>query len=293
MLSLTKLGLGLGRVWWIPALVGVTTATFAKEGFASLCLAFPLVGAYSYLAYGRRRSDLILGVLGLIPAVLLAAILAPTLLHNQRDVYGAGVGGSRLANAISGLAHQPLPRSITYGGVLLLAWLAAAATIPKAERRMKAFLLAMILWLFACVFLDDWFYGGSYPLPRYHAIPDLVGTLQFVGAVCLSIVALRRGRSTTEPVAWLAIASVAVTSYFLVQLGLTARSNLRLTRETAIRNAAATIEYQQGLSATLARLRIETRAPVAVVAIVGVDYELAFAVLNELARRLATATAST
>ena len=66
LLSLTKLSLGLGRLWWIPALLGVTTAIFAKESFFVLALAFPLVGGYLYLALGRRKIDLVAGLLGLL-----------------------------------------------------------------------------------------------------------------------------------------------------------------------------------------------------------------------------------
>ena len=285
LLSLTKLSLGFGRWWWIPALLGVTTATFAKETFSSLCLMVPLVGIYSYLSYGRRRSDLIAGALGLMPAASLAAILAPTLMHNQHDVYGVSVGSSRLSHAVSALAHSPVRRSLTAGAVLLLAWVAVAVTIPRIQRRVAAFVLAMIICLVACVLLDDWFYGGSYPLPRYHAMPDLAVTLEFVGAACLSIAALRRSRGGPRPIAWLAVASVAVSSYCLIQLALDAQSNLRLTHAVARQNALATNEYQQGLSRTLADLRPDPNARVAVVATVGVDYELAFAVLNELARR--------
>jgi hypothetical protein len=107
LLSLTKLSLGLGRLWWIPALLGVAIATFAKESFSSLAVAFPIVAAYSYLALGRRKIDLVAGLLGLLPAVVLALILGPTLLRSQRDVYGAGVGSSRLGGAVSALVEPP------------------------------------------------------------------------------------------------------------------------------------------------------------------------------------------
>ena len=137
LLSLTKLSLGLGRSWWIPALLGVITATFAKESFFSLALAFPLVATYSYVAFGRRTTDLVAGLLGLLPALVLGVILAPTLLRSQRDVYGADVGSSRLGGAISALAEPPLRLSFLAGGVVLLAWFAMTVTMPKAERRCR------------------------------------------------------------------------------------------------------------------------------------------------------------
>jgi hypothetical protein len=285
LLSLTKVSLGLGRLWWIPALLGVTTAIFAKESFFSLALAFPLVGTYSYLALGRRRTDLVAGSLALLPAVLLGLILAPTLLRSKHDVYGANVGGSRLAGAISALAEPPLRRLFLAGGVVLLAWLAMTVTMPKAERRVPTFLLAVILWLFACVFLDAWFYDGNYSLPRYRAITDLVFTVQFIGAACLSIVAIRRSRRRGGPVLMLAIASVVASSLSIVRLVQVSVSDLHLTHEEAIDHAATSNEYQRDLSEALVRLAMEPKPTVAVVATNGGDYEPAYAVLNELARR--------
>ncbi len=285
LLSLTKLSLGLGRLWWIPALLGVTTAIFAKESFFSLALAFPLVGTYSYRALGRRKTDLVAGLLGLLPAVFLGLILAPTLLRSQHDIYGAGVGSSRLAGAISALAEPPLRRWFLAGGVVLLAWFAMTVTIPKAERRVPTFLLAVIVWLFACVFLDAWFYDGNYSLPRYRAISDLVITVQFLGAACLSIVAIRRSRRHSRPVLVLAIASVVASSFFIVRLVQVSVSDLELTHENAIYHAATSNDYQRGLSEALARLAVEPKPTVAVVATNGGDYEPAYAVLNELARR--------
>ena len=285
LLSLTKLSLGLGRQWWIPALLGVITATFAKESFFSLALAFPLVATYSYVAFGRRKTDLVAGLLGLLPALVLGVVLAPTLLRSQRDVYGADVGSGRLRGAISALDEPPLRLSFLAGGVVLLAWFAMTVTMPTAERRVPTFLLAVIVWLFACVFLDAWFYGGNYSLPRYRAIPDLVITVQFIGAACLSIVAIRRGRRQTRPVLVLAIASVVASSSLIARLAQVSASNLHRTHETAIYHAATSNDYQLGLSEALARLAVESKPTVAVVATNGSDYEPAYAVLNELARR--------
>lgn len=285
LLSLTQLSLGLTRFWWVPALLGVATATFAKESFFSLGLAFPLTGAHSYVALGRRKSDLVAGLLGLLPAALLGLILAPTLLRSQHDVYGAGVGANRLAGALSALSEPPLRQSFLAGGVLLLAWLAVGVTVPKAHRRTPAFLLAVIVWLFACLFLDDWFYGGNYALPRYRAIVDLLISLQFVGAACLSIAAVRRSSRHGRAVSVLAIASMAASSFFLVRLVRVSVTDLRLTHQTAIYHAATSNKYQHGLSEALARLAVETKPSVAVIATNGSDYEPAYAVLNELARR--------
>jgi hypothetical protein len=285
LLSLTKLSLGCPRWWWIPALLGVTASTFSKESFFSLGLAFPLVGTYSYLSFGRRQRDLVAGFAGLLPAALLALILAPTLLHSQHDVYGTSIGGSRFSAALSALDHAPLRRSLDSVGVLLLAWLAIALTLPADRRRLAGFLLAIVVWLFSCVFLDDWFYGGSYPLPRYRALPDLVITVQLIGAVCLSIAAVRRARGALGPVAIVAVVSLALSSLFVLRLLPASDSNLHLTRATAVHNATTSDEYQSGLSKTLARLAAQHKPPVAVVAAVGSDYEPAFAVLNELARQ--------
>ncbi len=285
LLSLTKLSLGLGRLWWIPALLGVTTAIFAKESFFVLALAFPLVGTYLYLALGRRKIDLVAGLLGLLPAVLLGLILAPTLLRSHRDVYGADVGSGRLAGAISALAEPPLSRWFQAAGVVLLAWFAMTMTMPKAERRVSTFLLAVIVWLIVCVFLDAWFYGGNYSLPRYRAITDLVITVQFIGAACLSIVAIRRSRRHSRPVLVLAIASVVASSFFIVRVVRLSVLDLQLTHENAISGAATSNYYQRGLSEALARLVVEPKPTVAVVATNESDYEPAYAVLNELARR--------
>jgi hypothetical protein len=285
LLSLSNLSLGLGRLWWIPALLGVMTAIFAKESFSSLALVFPLVGTYSYLALGRRKTDLVAGFLGLVPAVLLGLILAPTLLRNQHDVYGAAVGSSRLTGAILALVEPPLRRWFVAGGMVLLAWFAFAVTVPKAGRRVPAFLLAVIVWLFACVFVDAWFYGGNYSLPRYRAVTDLVITVLFVGALCLSIVAIRRSRGHGRPVLVLAIAAAAASSFFIVHLIQVSLSNLRLTHENAINHAATSNEYQRGLSEVLTRLAAQPKARFAVVATNGIDYESAYAVLNEVARR--------
>jgi hypothetical protein len=285
LLSLTKLSLGLGRLWWIPALLGVTTAIFAKESFFSFALAFPLVGTYSYFTFGRRKIDLVAGLLGLLPAVGLALILAPTLLRNQHDVYGANVGSSRFAGAISALTEPPLRQWFLAGTVVILAWCAMTVTMPKAERRVPAFLLAVIVWLTGCVFLDAWFYGGNYTLPRYRAIPDLVIAAQFIGAACLSIVAILRSRRHSVPVIVLATASVMASSIFILRLVQASVSNLQLTHENAIYHAATSNEYQHGLSDALARLAVEEKPTVAVVATNGSDYEPAYAVLNELARR--------
>ena len=285
LLSLTKLSLGLGRLWWIPALLGVTTAIFAKESFFSLALAFPLVGVRSYVALGRRKTDLVAGLLGLVPAAVLALILAPTLLRSKHDVYGAAVGSSRLARAISALAEPPLTGWLVSGGVVLLAWSAMTLTMPKAERRVAIFLLGVLVWLFACVFLDAWFYDGNYALPRYRAVSDLVIALQFIAAACFSIVAVNRSRRHTGPVLVLAITSVVASSIGIVGLARTSVSNIRLTREDAIHNAAKSNDYQRGLSEALARLAAEPKPTVAVVARNGGDFEPAYAVLNELARR--------
>jgi hypothetical protein len=285
LLALTKLSLGLGRLWWVPALLGVTAATFAKESFSSLALALPLVGGYVYVAHGRRKLDLAASLLGLVPPAILGAILGPKLLGTQHDVYDMGVGASRLSGAISALSDPPLRQSLIAGSVLLLAWLAVAVTVPRAEWSVLGFLLAVILWLFACLFFDDWFYGGNYALPRYRAIPDLVMALQFVGAMCLSIAAVARSRRQTRGVPLFAIASLAVSSLFLFHAVSDSVSGIRLTHEAAIRNAATSNEYQHGLSEVLARLSVEPRPSVAVVARRGIDYEPAFAVLNELGRR--------
>lgn len=285
LLSLTKLSLGCPRWWWIPALLGFTAATFSKESFFSLGLAFPVVGTYSYVSFGRRRRDLVAGFAGLLPPAVLALILAPTLLHSQHDVYGTSIGGSRLGAALTALDHAPLRRSLDSIGVLLLAWLAMALTLREDRRRIAAFLLAIVVWLFSCVFLDDWFYGGNYPLPRYRALADLMITVQLIGAACLSIAAVRRARMQLSAAAILAVVSLALSSLFVLRLLPAADSNLHLTRATAAHNAATSDEYQRGLSRTLARLAAQHKPPVAVVAAVGSDYEPAFAVLNELARR--------
>ena len=285
LLSLTKLSLGGGRSWWIAALVGVTTAVFAKESFVSLALAFPLVGAHSYVAFGRRRIDLAAGLLGLVPAALLVAILAPDLLHAHRDVYGTGVGGGRLSAALSGFTRPPLSRSLVAVGVALLAWSATAVTMRKTERRVPAFLLAVILWLVACLFLDAWFYDGTYPLPRYRAISDLTFTVLLIGAACLSIFAVRNGRRQGRRVLVLTTTSLIVSSLFVAELVPLSVSHLRGTRRTAVDHAATSREYQRGLSEALDRVAAEAKPTVAVVATSAGDYEPAYAVLNELGRR--------
>jgi hypothetical protein len=285
LLSLTKVSLDMSRLWWIVALLGVATAVFAKESFSSLVLVFPIVGTYAYLALGRRRIDLAAGILGLLPAVVLGAILGPTLLHGEHDIYGGNVGSSRLTGALDGLVEPPLRRWLLAGAIALLAWAAVALTIPEAQRKVSWFLLAVILWLFACVLIDAWFYGGNYSLPRYRAVTDLVIALLYVGAGCLAVVAIRRGAARSRPVLVLAIAAGAASSISILRLARDARSNLRVTHAVAIDHATTSNEYQQGLSAAMARVAADPSHSFAVVATNGSDYEPAFAVLNEIARR--------
>jgi hypothetical protein len=285
LLSLTKVSIGLSRLWWIPALLGVTIAVFAKESFSSLALAFPLVGTYSYLAFGRRKIDLVVGVLGLAPVLALGLILGPDLLHSQRDVYGNGFGDSRISAALKALPERPLRYPLIAGGVMVFAWLSMVVARRPVERRTAGFLLAVIAWMFASVFLDAWFYHGAYVVPRYRAIVDLATTAPVIGAACLAIVAARRSRRNSRPVLAVAAVSVLVSSLVLVELARSSLSNIRATRSAAAANAVATAEYQQGLSQVLARLANERKASVAVVASYLGDYEPAYAVLNELARR--------
>jgi len=61
--------------------------------------------------------------------------------------------------------------------------------------------------------------------------------------------------------------------------------HIRATHADAAAHAAATKDFQQGLSAALARLAKQPTKTVAVVATYYGDYEPAYAVLNELGRR--------
>jgi hypothetical protein len=81
------------------------------------------------------------------------------------------------------------------------------------------------------------------------------------------------------------VASVVASALFALTFASSSLAHLRLTRETAANHAATSIEYQHGLSETLARLAVQTRPALAVIAVNPTDYELVFAVLNEVARR--------
>ena len=285
LLSLTKLARGGGRVWWIPALLAVGTAMFAKESFVAFALVFPLVGMYRYRTLARDKVDFAAGLLGLLPVLLLALILGPDVVGRQQDVYGGAVGSSRLSGAVSSLSKPPLRQCLDAGATLLVAWVALTATISRRERRGALFLLGVIVWLLACAFFDAWFYGGQYPLPRYRAVVDLLTVLQYLGAGCLALVAVRRAWLLPFPVLAVATASLAASALFIFRLVGPSNDNIHLTREAASHNAAATVEYQHGLSETLDRLSRAQDPVVAVVATIGSDYEPAYAILNEVARR--------
>ena len=83
----------------------------------------------------------------------------------------------------------------------------------------------------------------------------------------------------------LAIASVVASSFFIVRVVRLSVLDLQLTHENATSGAATSNYYQRGLSEALARLVVEPKPTVAVVATNESDYEPAYAVLNELARR--------
>ena len=283
LLALTKVSLGHRRLWWVLALAGCFIAVFSKEPFVSLVLVFPIVGLFSYLTYGRRKLDLIAGFSGLVPGMLLVGILAPSLSQSSTDIYGKAVGGSRLRDAVWALLNTSLRSWVFVAFALFIAWGVWASTLTRRERGLRIFILALSIWLVGILLLDAWFYGGQYGSTRYRAVMDLSLTLQTLAAVCLSIAAIR-GSNTKVRAAVTAVSLVISCGALAQAVSATLRGYASIGIAVAA-NLQATDQYQRGLSDALQALALEPEAQLVVVATNGGQYEPAYAVLNEVARR--------
>jgi MFS family permease len=283
LVSVTKLSLACSKKWWLLALIGLCVAVFAKESFALLSLLFPVVGVFTFRTFGRQKVDLIAGFSGVIPALVLVAILAPTVLRNQKDIYGSALGGSRWEGGISAMADPALRQWILAGGVVLFAWLVFYVSLSALERGAGLYLLVVIAWSFLNILFTFWFYGGNFWAPRYRATFDLTITLQFIGAACLATAAFRR--RPQMPVFAAVVLAVVASGFFMIRLGQASIANLQNTLQSSTNNAEAANKYQGGINEVLNRIEETGPLPVVLVVQSSGDYEPAYAVLNELARR--------
>ena len=280
LLAVTKLGFDGPQVWWLLALVSIFIAVFSKEPFAAFALPLPLVGLFRFFAHGRSRVDLIAGVLGLLPAVVLAVIMLPTILTTGSDVYGQGVGNSRLQSAVSVLTHWYLPYWGPAAIALLLAWLAWSYLCKSCSRAARLYSLSLVLWLIGILFLDAWFYGGDYWAPRYFAVFGLSKTLQVLAAVCLAAAALRLANCTRDRI--LAGGILVISTLLLLGLVRTSTQALGDVAATARINRDATIAYQAGITDVLDQLSNNPDSHVIVSVSNGADYEPLRAVLQDV-----------
>ncbi len=264
LVGLTALGFDRRPAWWTAVLIGVTLSVLGKENFVVVAAAPLIMAVYRVASLGRRRYELIAGIAGLLPAVLLMMALANTL-QGGRDQYGADTGSPRLAGALESLL-------VTYrwywlpGAALLILSFVVWAWV-RGRRGQSATLLvgALVALAFLWRFYDAWLYGiHGYAYARYELVPQLFKALGLLAAVALAVGAVRRAdhRSTTIA-SWIALTCVCI--YGVVVMA-SVPAGLRHLREESEVNRDATQSYSAALDRVVALARGAGGSSVAIVA---------------------------
>jgi hypothetical protein len=282
MLSATRLSLGGRRLWWVGAISGVTVAVFSKESFASLGLVLPIVGAYCYTTHGKRRVDLVAGLSGVLPSVVLAVVLLPDLRDGGTDVYGRSVGEGRLSAGVRALSDSSMRPTVVSALIAAIASVIWGWIGPgRRNNAARVYVIALIVWALAAIVMDSWFYGGNHFRTHYFAFVDWATLTLLLGAACLVLSTLEsRGRNVAW---WLRAACGAISLTMVVWIVLIATKELGDIRQRVSLQATASIVYQDGLARVVSQL--DEGDALVVVPSNELDAEPAYALLNEVARR--------
>lgn len=262
-LSATLLVEGRNPRWWIPLMVGVVTAVFAKEVMLPWGL-LPLTIAYRRISLGDSlRRLLLVSMLGIASiAVVLAAVLPPVLRGDSAG-YGSIGQESRITLTLQGLFSVYPTYWLPALVALLISFFVFARFWFHRDPRLVRTLLWMILLSIGWFFYDAFIYSGTYELVRYNITWQLVKILWICAAVCFSATAVALGRSLlTRLVTGVAL----LMSLFLLSSSLTEVPGRMISiKNAAIANAEYAERYQLQV---LDLLDAVTESPTAAVIIV-------------------------
>lgn len=280
ILGATWLCFGSSKWWWIPTVIGTSVALLSKENFVPLALLPLVVAIYRIRIYQCPRSELAVSSVPILSAALLAWGVAPGLLRSASDVYGQGIDQSRLSGSITSLLGTYLFYWAPALGVLILSWFAAFWN-NKGSRSSDVVVGTFILIGIAWLFFDSFVYRGEYSLPRYWAIFQLLKTIAIVGAVSLSILALRRNLPLMP---WFSLPVFGMALVLLtLQISLIPTA-LREIRAEALYNQISTAAYRVDMDQVRVHLSDSSISSVIIIVENSVDYEPAVAIATEVGR---------
>ena len=192
--------------WWVLATVGVVVAVSAKENMAVLLL--PAVAALAIGAdrHDRRRWALAAGAVMVAAVAVVAAAVGPQILGTGTDVYGSGLGGSRLDGMVRWWGQRPPLLVVPAGYVVVVAvwagWMRRVWRDRPAPGPRWAWVL--LVGSFPVVQLvDGYVYGARSGDLHYQLLFDLAAAAELMTLVALVVVAVRlrpgRGATAWEP----------------------------------------------------------------------------------------------
>jgi hypothetical protein len=277
MLSSTALLSGRRGAWWGILLVSVWGAVFSKEVLLPLSL---LPGIVAVGVRLTNRSRWVVALLGIVPACVVVAAVAPPLIFGGGSLYGTRADASRLSITLEQL-FRVLP---TYWAPAAFVAGGAVATLVvlqwKSQRRLPLAVAAAYLLSVAWFLVDALIYYGIYELPRYGMNWQLLKVIWTAGALALatSLLSKPRGWWPTGPAVALTAASV-----LLLVLGvLGAPDRFQSTRQSSAMNAFLTRQYQAQIDVVRSFLTENPTTSVALIVDQPTDYEPVRAVSQSL-----------
>ena len=266
---------------WILLLAGTWISVFAKENFAPVGL-LPLLFAIRDYSQDKSRSRyLALAVTGLFPSAVVSLAIALPLLdgNSAYPVYG---GESRIQSAFEWLQLTTwywLPAlALALLSAILFLQNRGQKTDPSGWIPMGLIGASLIWFLF-----DNAIYAGSYGLPRYLMVTQLLKLLWIVAAIALGVFVFTNDGSR--------IPHFLSGTSLLMSLGLAGTTlastpaNLERLRSEAVINAETTQNYDAALSRAVLLASKSSSGSVLIFAPYEVDLEPARAIETEIQRR--------
>jgi len=194
-LSATLLVEGRNPRWWIPLIMGVITAVFAKEVMLPWGL-LPLAIAYRRISLGDSlRRLLAVSLLGIVSIAVVLAAVVPPVLRGDSAGYGSLGQESRITLTLQGLFNVYIAYWLPALVALLISFYAFSRFWFRRNPRLVRTLLLLILLSITWFFYDAFIYSGTYELVRYNITWQLVKILWICAAVCLSAIAVALAQS--------------------------------------------------------------------------------------------------
>ena len=266
------------RWWWLLVLPSLTGAALSKETFVLAPAVALLTGAYLYFARGHRIVDALCGLGGLLSPILLIPVLAGSV----GPTYVGEVSSDRVAAGVDFLL-KVVPLYWLPGVVgLALAYLVWVVAYGRFQRWTSLYVLTLLLWTLLLQFVDVIIYGGEYFHPRYWAIFGLAKILQVLGALALSLGALR---SSQGLMFWCSAVALVLALLMTGRLAESAFREIGQIRAEARANSVATQEFMADLDSLLAALARHEPSQLIIVVPTSAEYEPTVAILRGVERR--------